>query len=639
MADSSANVPASHAPESPALLARVVWAGEWLLTLGLALTLAWTTLCLGGYLAETMVWSSRAMWALATLGALLLVLRPRTLDWRALLPVPFLLFALASVLWIAPAKWLAWREWLLWFQMWLWFALALHCCRSRAQTWTLVGTLVALAVVGVAMAAYQRFVNAEWMMLGRTQAEQYEGRSAGMFGIPNSLAALLELVLPLCLVWFGSRRVSITGQILGGWLAMLFVFGLVLTGSRGGWIGAAAALALWPVFTSRSFRKGALGAGIVLAALALGVVLLYCFSDAAQARIEPFLRGEFESSRPIIWRVGLRIWQTAPWTGTGAASYNVVFDQFRPAGFGNEPDWTHNDYLNTLSDYGVVGFVLWAGAGAAIWWLAWRAVREHRREGRPADAMLASWRWRLAWWLGLTAFAVHLFVDFHTKIPALAYAVALVAALALRRDDDGVAKSPGLNSGTLWLGPLVAVLVACHLRAEPLYRSEALRFESRRNIDRVARGQGSLPTVIPPALIAFQEAVKIDPQNGRAWSDLAYATALAWHVTRGNAPAIGRRAEAAAARAIAVCPLLAEAWIRQAVALDMQGRAEEAARAFRQAITLAPHTAEWRYYYAHHLSAAPDRKDEALAELGTCLALDPTFAQAKSLRARLGAGR
>jgi O-antigen ligase len=637
MTDASANAPAADS----LALARVATVAEWVLTIGLALTLAWTTLCLGGYLAETMVWSARAVWLLAALGGVLLVLRPRPLDWRALLPVPFLLFALASVLWIAPAKWLAWREWLLWFQMWLWFALALHLCRSRAQTWTLAGTLLALALVGVAMAAYQRFVDPRWMMLGLTQAEQFWTRSAGMFGIPNSLAALVELVLPLCVVWLGARTVSITVKILCAWLAALLVFGLVLTGSRGGWIGAAAALALWPVLTSRSVRRGALGAGAMLVALAAGLCALYFFSDAARERITPFLRGEFESSRPIIWRVGLKIWQTAPWSGTGAASYNVLFDQHRPAGFGNEPDWAHNDYLNTLSDYGVAGFVLWAGAGAAGLGLAWQMVREQRRAAKPADGVLESWRWRFAWWLALVAFAVHLFVDFHTKIPALAYAVALGAAFALRRDGEGksVAAQRVSVAGALWLLPFLGVLLACHLCADPLYRAEARRFESRRSIDRVASGQATLAVVVPAALIDFQAAVKIDPQNGRAWSDLAYATALAWHVTRGNAAAIGRRAEAAAARAIGLCPAVAEAWIRQAVALDMQGRREDAARSFQRAIDLAPRTAEWRYYYAHHLSGLPDRKAEALAELATCLALDPTYTQAKSLRARLSAGR
>ncbi|WP_415907813.1 O-antigen ligase family protein [Oleiharenicola sp. Vm1] len=628
------------APAAPAdAPARVAAIGEWVLTLGLAVTLAGTTLGLGGYLAETMVWSARAVWLLAALGAALLVLRPRALDARALLPVPFLLFALASVIWIAPARWLAWREWLLWFQMWLWFALALHFARTRAQTWTLAGTLVGLALAGVAMAAYQRFVDPKWMMLGRTQAEQFVGRSAGMFGIPNSLAALLELVLPLCLVWFGSRALPLAGKILCGWLAAVFVFGLVLTGSRGGWIGAAAALALWPVLTSRTARRGALGALGVVACLAAGLAALYFHSDYARERIAPFLSGEFESSRPIIWRVGWRIWQSAPWGGTGAASYNVVFDQFRPAGFGNEPEWAHNDYLNTLADYGVAGFALWAGAGAALLALGWRAVRERRRAAVPAAGALESWRWRLAWWLGAVAFAVHLAVDFHTKIPALAYAAAVVVALLLRRPETAAA--PRVSRLALALGavPFLGVLAACAGRGEALYRSEALRFESRRGIDRVAAGRATLDAAVPPALLNFQQAVKVDPENGRAWSDLAYATALAWHVTHGNAAAIGRRAEAAAARAIALCPIAAEAWIRQAVALDLQDRRTEAESSFRRAVSLAPHTAEWRYYYAYHLSTQPDRKAEALAEVETCLALDPTYAQAKSLRARLSAGR
>ena len=101
-------------PASPSLLARVVGVGEWGLILGLAATFAWTTLCLGGYLASTMVATAWALWGLTALGAVLFALRPRALNWTALLPVPFLVFALASTLWLAPAQWLAWREWLLW---------------------------------------------------------------------------------------------------------------------------------------------------------------------------------------------------------------------------------------------------------------------------------------------------------------------------------------------------------------------------------------------------------------------------------------------------------------------------------------------------------------------------------------------
>lgn len=634
MTDSVASPPF---PASPGL-ARIVSVGEWVLTLGLAANLIWTTLCLGGYLADTMVYSAPGIWALAALASALLALQPRAIDWRVLLPVPFLLFALGSVLWMAPAKWLAWREWFLWFQMWIVFAVFLHFGRSRAQTWILVGTLVGLGLVGVAMAAYQRFVDPKWIMLGRTQAEQFWTRSAGMFGIPNSLAALLELTLPVFLVCLGSRKVSAVWKVTCVWLALLFVFALVLTGSRGGWIGAGVALLLWPVLTSRSWRRGALGAAGVVTAMGLGLAGLYFGSSAAKARIDPFLEGKFESSRPIIWKAGVRIWQTAPWFGTGAASYNVVFDQFRAPGFLNDPDWTHNDYLNTLSDYGVVGFALWFGAGAWLLGLGWRSVRDARRAGGDARHWFETWRGRLGLWLGLVAYAVHLGVDFHTKIPALAYAFALCMALVLR-GTGGRGWTLPQGAFVLALLPGIAVMAACAQRADALYRAEAARFEWRRKIDRVARGQGTLEEVIPPALAAFQQAVKIDPANGRAWGDLAHAITLSWHITRGNSFAIGRRAEAAAERALALCPLHAEFWVAHGSALDMQGRAAEAEPAFRQALALAPRNPEWHYYLAYHLAPQPGRRHEALAALETCLALDPTNTHAKALRARLLGGR
>lgn len=635
MSEVSANAPAVPSPA----LARTAAVAEWGLTLGLAATLAWTTLCLGGYLADTMVWSARAVWALAALGTLLAVLRPTAPDRRALVPLPFLLFALASVLWLAPAQWLAWREWLLWFQMWLVFVLALHFGRSRAQTWTLAGTLVLLGLAGVAMAAYQRFVDPKWMMLGRTQAEQFFGRSAGMFGIPNSLAGLLELMIPGCLVLIGGRTVTWTGKILCGWLVVVLLCGLVLTGSRGGWIAVAGALMLWPALTSRSLRRGLLGGVLVLAAVAAGVVALYFFSDYARARITPFLTGEFEASRPIIWRVALQIWRSAPWCGTGAASYNVVFDQHRPAHFRNEPDWAHNDYLNTLSDYGVVGFALWVGAGAVLLWLGWREVRAARGRASAAGEVAAGWRWRLGCWLGLVAYAAHLAVDFHTKIPALAYAAALVAALMLRGAPSPARPAPAPAGRALLALPVVVALAACAWRGDRLYRAEALRYDWRRKIDKLALGQGSIDAVVPPALASFQQGVKIDPANGRAWGDLAYAITQSWHVTHGNTAAIGRRAEAAAARALALCPINAEFWVHQGVALDMQGRRAEAEGAFLRALSLAPNSPEWHYHYAHHLSAQPDRKADALAAVENCLALDPSNTQAKSLRARLSSGR
>jgi tetratricopeptide (TPR) repeat protein len=314
----------------------------------------------------------------------------------------------------------------------------------------------------------------------------------------------------------------------------------------------------------------------------------------------------------------------------------VLFDQYRPRGFINEPDWAHNDYLNTLSDYGLVGFTLWIVAGGILFRLGWRAVQRARRDGNSTADVFSRWKWRLGLFLGLLAYALHLAVDFHTKLPALAFAAAVAGAWLLR-DEPGLRRAvsvPVARGGGL--GLTVASLLVAVFIADPLYRGEAVRYAARKAIDRqAATGEGDLVRIMTAALDGFGQAVKIHPQNGQAWSDFAYATTQSWHVGKGDVVALGRQAEPLARRALALCPLNAEFWIRQGVALDMQARHAEGENSFRQALKLAPNTSLWWYYQAYHLSVFPGRKEEALAAVRTCLALDPSNRAALTLQQQL----
>ncbi len=617
---------------------------EWGLVLGLAATFAWTTLCLGGYLAQTMVVSGTAILGLGALGGILWAAgrrgEPRLVSRAVFVPVPFLLYALAGVLWWAPAGWLAWREWLLWLQMWVVFALALHFGRGRAQTRVLAGTFVALVIVGLGMAIYQRFSDPGWIMLGRKQAAQFHGRSSAMFGVPNSFAALLELVIPVCLTLLFSRAVKASTKIVCGWLAGLCLVALALTGSRGGWLGLTLALLIWPLLATRHWRKKLAGAAIMAVLVFGGLWALYHGSDYARERMEPFLDGRFELSRPKVWGGAFRIWQDHPWIGTGAGSFNLMFDQYRPRLFLDIPVWTHNDYLNTLSDYGLVGFALWAGAGGALLWLGWRGIRRTQQAGTSAANVFGLTKWKLGLLVGLLAFAVHLAVDFHTKIPALAYAAAIVMALLLRDETALTQRVPRIGAWSAGLLLGVALLGVTVRTGLPLYRAEAIRFEARRSIDRYALGQeGDLAAIATAARADLSQAVRIDPANGQAWSDLAYAIALSGSGKDVDWVSTGHLAELAADKALELCPINAEFWVRKGVALDLQRGRPEAESCYRRAVDLAPNSARWWYYYAVHLQTFSERKDDARAAIETCLALDPYYRGADSLRRQLATAR
>jgi len=257
-------------------------------------------------------------------------------------------------------------------------------------------------------------------------------------------------------------------------------------------------------------------------------------------------------------------------------------------------------------------------------------------EGNPPGEVFSRWKWRLGLFLGLLAFAFHLAVDFHTKLPALAFAAAVVGALLLRHEPGAGwhVSAPMARSG----GPGLAAtcLLVAWFVADPLYRAEAVRYEARKSIDRqAATGEGDLNLIMPAALAGFEQAVRINPRNGQAWSDLAYATTQSWHVGKGDLVTLGRQAEPWARRALALCPLNAEFWIRQGVALDMQARHAEGEISFQQALRLAPHTGLWWYYQAYHLSAFPGRKEEALVAVRTCLTLDPSNRAALTLQQQL----
>ncbi len=88
-------------------------------------------------------------------------------------------------------------------------------------------------------------------------------------------------------------------------------------------------------------------------------------SFPVQARLKPILAGEGrieEDCRVLLWQAAIRIWQQNPWWGVGPAHYDYRFRQFRPAQEQLRPGWAHNDYLNALAEWGVVGTGLVASA-------------------------------------------------------------------------------------------------------------------------------------------------------------------------------------------------------------------------------------------------------------------------------------
>lgn len=662
---------------------RSIWPSLQVALLGA--NLAWTTLCLGGYLAKTMVVTVALTAALLLVHATAWVLdadsigpddadaatAPRRFRWphpAGWLFLPFLAYAAANVHWVTPVRWLGWIDWFNWAQMIAVFWVVLNGVRSRSAQKALLGVLASIAVVSVLLACYQRFVRPDWLMLGRTQVEQYVGRASGPFGIPNSLAALLLLLLPVLGALTCRRRTTPTLRVLFGWVTLVLLFGLGLTISRGAWLGLAVALTLWPLFRpGATWRRRVAIAGCVCAAIALVGAGTYAASANVRDRFTRLVREAGERSRPILWRATLGIFRAHPVVGSGGGSFDVEFEPYRPEGFVLDPIWAHNDYLNTMSDYGAVGFGLFFGAAAVTGWNCRRRGRAHRgadvaarakplggmEPGTPpvrfaarpvmgGEDLLDEPLVRQALAVGVVAFALQLCVDFHFKIPALAMAFATVAGILVRRawvfEGATARRAPSFATAAGVAALAVTIMIAIW----PLYRGEAARQQGRRRIDHLFDVPVTSPkfaTELGKADAELAKAVTCAPGNAQAWADRAYVAAQQSLVEPRRMVELGREGMGFADKAIGLAPLVPEYWVRRGVARDLQGDWTGAGDDFVKAISLSPKTVLPTYHYAYHLALRPSMRGLAEALVAFCLRLDPGNRDAQRLRQQLATGR
>lgn len=614
---------------------------EWIQTVLLGANLTWTTLCLGGYRPETMLVTGVLTAVTLAFNLAALGLRrspPGLVDRTGAWFLPFLAYAALNVMAVTPVPWLGWLDWILWANLLATFWIVRTGIRSPLSRLVLFALVVALGVGAVGLAAYQRFVRPEWLMLGRQQAEQFIGRSSGPFGIPNSLGAFLILLLPALSALALRRAATATARVGWGWMSAVLGFGVLLSLSRGAWLALAAAVAVWPfIVPGWRWRRRVGLALLVLVALAGTGSVVFQTSAPARERLTRLVHDAGELSRPILWRGAWALVREQPLVGTGAGSFNVAFERHRPAGFVDEPQWAHNDYLNTLSDYGLIGFSLLLAPAGWLVWCGRSAPPGAPRGGR--QAVIESPAVRRALGIGLLAFALHLVIEFHLKLPALGMTFAVMAALSLGRGGERrrPERTNPSNEGRRWAwvaGALFVLVMMVPLTR--FMRAETLRYAARESVDReIRRPAGDRPVLLAHAERELRRAVELWAQHAGAWSDLARVVEFQAYLMPERRGDLAPAAEDAARRALALSADVSEFWIRLGVALDLRGQSAAAAAAYERSLALAPRSSAGWYYYAFHLSQDTERREAALRAIATCLSLDPGNAAAEALRATL----
>jgi len=300
--------------------------------------------------------------------------------------------------------------------------------QEHARVIMLVLVFLAMAIAAYAVYQFATGSDRVWTFI-----TPYKKRGTGTYISPNNLAGFLEMILPLGIASVLVSRAKPIMKVFVGYASLVILAGIAVSLSRGSWVAIGISLAV--LFTillfHRSYRLPA--AVLLLCLIGVGATLApkmrFLKMRVQETTVNERLN---DSARFDLWEPAIRLWRESPVWGIGPNHYNFRFRAYRPQLLQQQPDRVHNDYLNTLTDYGIVGLTLvFVAVGVLVFGLlkTWGFVRGNTSDlggGNSNKLALV-----LGSSIGFLAILIHSAVDFNMHIPANAMvAVTLMALLA-----------------------------------------------------------------------------------------------------------------------------------------------------------------------------------------------------------------
>jgi O-antigen ligase len=476
----------------------------------------------------------------------------------------------------------------------------LTCRHGMANRHFAVFLLYVLVILGVSEAAFgYYFINhLDWFPFGPNERNQlqYAPRWLGTYGCPNNYGSLLVMAAGAALALGCFSKLSWPVRIVCLYLALMLMVGVVYSGSRGSWIAllvAVSALVLWGI------RQGTLRwwfpvtAALVLGAVAVG---LFCFSQVGRERSGDLLSllnsGNLNAYvRVELARDALRIAHDHPLFGTGPATFEYIHERYQDSTFRFKAVLAHDDYLNCLDDYGIVGFGI---AMFFVWAVTLKFFRPLDVDNRWQDRVLVATGFA-AW----AALLIHSFVDFNLHIPGNARMLFALTGLALGRFKQEPELMQHWSTISLsrlgrWLGVgLIILSLAYGALATKTAVSDIIYETAFGHRDEVPLSE---------SIDATNEALSYDQANPNALAflgDLYRYRASRQKEMEGRLE-LGQKALDAYQKAAAANPLDDTITASMGMTFDVMRRYPEAFFCYSRAVTEQPYNGQFWYRLGNH---------------------------------------
>ncbi len=301
------------------------------------------------------------------------------------------------------------------------------CCLATANFFDGAERLRALAkflvVYGLALAVFALIQHFAWdgrFYWFRQTAQQ---NVFGPFVNRNHYAGYIEMLAPLPMALIASRGLAREARLFYGFAAVMMGLSVVVSLSRGGMISLAAGMMFVLIASLRRARRERHGATqnrlssvlfavLIAASILVGVLwigadpvidrIAQTISDAPRAETEHFSRG-------WMWQDSWSIFRAHPFTGAGLGAFETAYPIY---GHGNGRlvvAQAHNDYLQALTDAGILGGL------AALAFIA-LVIRSFAKAIKTKDPLVGAFA--VGCGGGLFAMLVHSLFDFNLQLPA-----------------------------------------------------------------------------------------------------------------------------------------------------------------------------------------------------------------------------
>lgn len=242
----------------------------------------------------------------------------------------------------------------------------------------------------------------------------------------NHYAGLMELLVPIPLVFALSRLAPEKKRVAAGIAAAIMVGTIFLSGSRGGMISICVEMTVFAVILLRQKEGMRMVVGAAAFALVLLSMLTWLGGKELTSRVSSISKETSSEisggTRLSIDRDALRMFRARPVLGWGLRTFPVVYPQFRSFYTNFFINEAHNDYLQLLDEMGVLGF-------AVMLWFLMIVYRRGFAKSKDWNTNVTG-AVTLACILAATGILVHSLFDFNLQIPANAAIFYVFCSLA-----------------------------------------------------------------------------------------------------------------------------------------------------------------------------------------------------------------